>query len=179
MTPAVLAVCTGARADRAAKYAAALTSAMLEFRISTPPHQALFLAHVGHESGGLRWLTELWGPTPAQARYEGRKDLGNTQPGDGFRFRGRGFIQTTGRANYERAGRALNLDLIGRPEQLSEPDPAARSAAYFFVSNGLGSYADRGDLKGSTKVVNGGFNGLHEREQLWLAGSALPAEAFA
>lgn len=91
-----LARATGARIDRATAYLQAIEEAMGEFQIDTPERQAAFLAQIGHESGGLHWLVELWGPTPAQERYEHRADLGNTRPGDGYRFRGRGLIQTRG-----------------------------------------------------------------------------------
>lgn len=155
--------CTGARADRAIAFEPHINAAMEAFQINTPARQAAFLAQVGHESGGLRWLTELWGPTPAQTRYEGRKDLGNTQPGDGFKFRGRGLIQTTGRANYTSTGRALALDLINKPELLALPVNAALSAGYFWESNGLNEMADTGSVERVTRRVNGGVNGLHER----------------
>ncbi len=80
---------------------------MLFRQINTPARAAAFLAQVGHESGQLRYLREIWGPTPAQVRYEGRADLGNAQPGDGKRFMGRGLIQITGRKNYADCGAAL------------------------------------------------------------------------
>ena len=103
---------------------------MREFDINTPLRQAAFLAQVGHESGGLHWLVELWGPTLAQRHYEDRDDLGNTIPGDGLRFRGRGLLQTTGRSNYLRTGKALGVDLIANPEKLAEPELASRSAGW-------------------------------------------------
>jgi putative chitinase len=71
---------------------------MREFEVTTPLRQAAFLAQLAHESGQFRFMEEIWGPTPAQRRYEGRRDLGNIQPGDGFRYKGRGPIQITGRA---------------------------------------------------------------------------------
>jgi putative chitinase len=162
-----LALCTGARGDRALRFAEPITAAMAEFDINTPARQAAFLAQVGHESGGLHWTTELWGPTAAQRGYEGRKDLGNTQLGDGFRFRGRGLIQTTGRFNYQGTGLALGLDLVANPDLLSEPVPAARSAGWFWKARGLNEVADRGDFLAITKRINGGYNGLSERQMLW------------
>lgn len=88
--------------------ALALEQACHRFGIDTELRVCHFLAQVAHESGTGRWLKELWGPTPAQSRYEGRKDLGNTQPGDGFRFRG--GIQLTGRFNYEKYSQAIYGD---------------------------------------------------------------------
>lgn len=167
MTPETLAACTGARADRATVFAPVLTAAMDEFDIDTPARQAAFLAQVGHESGGLHWLVELWGPTPAQRGYEGRVDLGNLQPGDGFRYRGRGLLQVTGRANYRRVGVALGADLESFPDLLAEPGMAARSAACFWQAHNLNALADARNFIGLTRRINGGLNGLSDREQLW------------
>lgn len=169
MTPETLAVCTGAPADRAARFAPYLTAAMDEFYINTPVRQAAFLAQIGHESGGLRWCVELWGPTDAQKGYEGRTDLGNLRPGDGFRYRGRGLVQVTGRANYVRMGNALGLDLETFPDLLSEPGLAARSAACFWQQHALDTYADKGDFIQITRRINGGLNGLMQRTALWEA----------
>lgn len=163
MTPTDLANATGARIDRATAFLPHIEAAMAEFDISTRERKAAFLAQIGHESGGLRWLVELWGPTPAQARYEGRKDLGNTQPGDGYRYRGRGLIQITGRANYEECGAALGADLVNEPEKLGEPELAARSAAWFWDSRGLNELADSGDFEKVTRRINGGLNGYADR----------------
>ena len=159
--------CTGARADRAVNFAPHINAAMEAFQINTPIRQAAFLAQTGHESGGLRWLTELWGPTPAQTRYEGRTALGNTQIGDGFKYRGRGLIQTTGRLNYTATGRALNLDLVNNPGLLALPENAAMSAGYFWESSGLNETADTGSVERVTRRINGGWNGLKERTSLY------------
>ena len=139
---------------------------MAEFDISTNERKAAFLAQVGHESGGLRWTSELWGPTEAQRRYEGRVDLGNTEPGDGYRFRGRGLLQTTGRNNYKRTGDALGVDLIASPEKLADPEYAARSAAWFWDEHDLNELADAGNFERITKKINGGLNGYAERVAL-------------
>ena len=168
-------LCTGARTDRAAAFVQHFNAAMQAFRINTPARQAAFLAQVGHESGGLRWLTELWGPTPAQSRYEGRKDLGNVQIGDGFKFRGRGLMQTTGRFNYAATGTALMLDLLNNPGQLALPANAAMSAGYFWESNGLNEIADTGSIVRVTRRVNGGLNGIQERTALYDAALAVLA----
>ena len=169
MTSLELAQCTGARLDRAATWLAFIEAAMAEYGINTDERRAAFLAQIGHESGGLHWSTEIWGPTAAQARYEGRLDLGNTQPGDGSRFRGRGLIQVTGRANYEKCGKALALDLIAEPEALAQPAAAARSAAWFWSSHGCNEMADSGDFERITKRINGGLNGYQNRCDLWAA----------
>jgi putative chitinase len=89
--------------------------------------------------------------------------LGNTQPGDGFRYRGRGLIQITGRANYTECGAALGFDLEGEPEKLGEPELAARSAAWFWDSRSLNDLADNGDFMAITKRINGGLNGYADR----------------
>jgi putative chitinase len=142
---------------------------MAEFEINTPERQAAFLAQIGHESGGLHFTVEIWGPTEAQRRYEGRYDLGNVAPGDGFKFRGRGLIQITGRANYEKAGEGLGVDLISEPEKLGEPELAARSAAWFWGTHGLNELADAGDFEKITKRINGGLTGYAERLGLYAA----------
>ena len=169
MTPEELAASTGATIDRARVWLPFIESAMDEFYIDFPERKAAFLAQIGHESGGLRYTVEIWGPTPAQSRYEGRKDLGNTEPGDGFRFRGRGLIQTTGRNNYFRTGEGLGVDLIAKPELLSTAELAARSAAWFWRVHGLNDLADKGDFVKITKIINGGTNGLDERMALYEA----------
>ena len=175
MTQQELVACTGARIDRATTFLPYIEAAMQAFEINTPARQAAFLAQVGHESGGLHWLVELWGPTPAQTRYEGRVDLGNTHPGDGYKFRGRGLIQTTGRANYRAVGVALALDLESQPELLALPENAAMSAAYFWKNHGLNELADTGQFDAITRRINGGTNGAAERWALYDA--ALPVLA--
>ncbi|MGV8899998.1 MAG: glycoside hydrolase family 19 protein [Burkholderiaceae bacterium] len=140
-----------------------LNAAMMEFNISTTARQASFLAQVGHESGQLRYVREL----ASGAAYEGRKDLGNTEPGDGVRFKGRGLIQITGRANYKACGNALGIDLIAHPELLESPVLACRSAAWFWRSHGLNELADAGDQTRVTRRINGGTNGLADRLALF------------
>ncbi len=167
MTPEILAACTGARIDRARIFAGFVSDAMKEFGIDTPQRQAAFLAQVGHESGGLHFLTELWGPTPAQNGYEGRVDLGNTHLGDGYKYRGRGLIQVTGRANYARMGHALGLDLEDSPDMLATPKLAARSAGCFWQAHGLNIYADTSEFEKLTRRINGGLNGIDDRRALW------------
>ena len=96
-----------------------LNTAMSRYQIVGVKRVAAFIAQIGHESGQLKYVKEIWGPTAAQAKYEGRQDLGNTVAGDGSKYRGRGLIQITGRANYAACGEALGLDLINHPELLA------------------------------------------------------------
>lgn len=137
----------------------ALNAAMLEFSINTPARQASFLAQLAHESGQLAYVREL----ASGAAYEGRKDLGNIQPGDGVRFRGRGLLQVTGRSNYAACSAALGLDLLTQPALLEQTVNACRSAGWFWQSRGLNALADAGDQVAVTKRINGGTNGLAER----------------
>lgn len=163
MTPDLLQACWGCSSTAAYQFAGPLTRAMERYGINRLVLQAAFLAQVGHESGCGRWTKEIWGPTPAQERYEFRADLGNNKPGDGSRFRGRGLIQITGRYNYEQCGKALGLDLLAHPELLEQPDNAAMSAGWFWDARGCNAFADAGDFTGLTRRINGGLNGLQDR----------------
>lgn len=100
----------------------------------------------------------------------GRKHLGNTEPGDGWRFRGRGLKQLTGRDNYKRCGIALAEDFVSAPDRLLMPVNAALSAGWFWASHGLNEAADRGDVLEMTKIINGGVNGLDQRQALYTQG---------
>ncbi|UFQ02273.1 glycoside hydrolase family 19 protein [Pseudomonas fitomaticsae] len=152
---------------KAGLFAPALNTAMQRYQIVGTKRVAAFIAQTGHESGQLRYVREIWGPTPAQSRYEGRADLGNTVPGDGRKYCGRGLIQITGRANYAACGEALGLDLINQPEQLELPQYAAMSAAWFWKQKGLNELADRDQFNTITRRINGGLNGLEDRLALW------------
>ena len=112
---------------RAKKWLPHINATLEKFHINTVQRITAFLAQIGHESGNLIYTRELWGPTPAQQRYEGRADLGNTQKGDGFKFRGRGLIQITGRKNYQTCEKQLGIDLELHPEFLEMPEYAAQS----------------------------------------------------
>ena len=149
--------------QRAALYLAPLNNAMQEFGIDTPVRQASFLAQVGHESGQLRYVREL----ASGAAYEGRTDLGNVVAGDGMRFKGRGLLQVTGRANYAACGVALGINLLAAPQLLEQPGAACRSAAWFWHSRGLNRLADAGDQERVTRRINGGLNGLADRLALF------------
>jgi putative chitinase len=150
-----------------------LNTAMQRYQIVGRKRVAAFIAQLGHESGQLRYVREIWGPTPAQAKYEGRADLGNTQPGDGSKYRGRGLIQITGRANYAACGEALGLNLITQPELLELPQYAAMSAAWFWKQNGLNDLADRDQFNTITRRINGGLNGLQDRLEIWSRAQAV------
>ena len=135
--------------------------------IKDPNARAQIIAQAAHESGKFRYTEEL-GKSDYFLKYDGRKDLGNTQPGDGPRFKGRGFLQTTGRVNYQQFKDAFNVDVISNPEILGEAKYAAQSALLWFKKNAGKvqrlSKGDWTDTKGITKAVNGGYNGLAERE---------------
>ena len=133
------------------------------YEITTPLRLAHFLAQSAHESALFRYFVELGGPQYC-SKYDGRRDLGNTQPGDGYRFRGRGVFQLTGRANYQSYGKLLGLDLIAHPEKAADPEVSVLIACAYWRSRGLNSYADRDDCEAVTKRINGGRNGLAERE---------------
>ena len=140
-----------------------LNTAMNRFQITGAKRIAAFIAQIGHESGQLKYMKEIWGPTKAQTKYEGRADLGNTVKGDGSKYRGRGLIQITGRANYLECGEALGLDLIKQPELLEKPQHACMSAAWFWASNGLNTLADAGKFEAVTQRINGGQTGAADR----------------
>jgi putative chitinase len=136
-----------------------LNASMGKYGIVTRLRIAAFIAQIGHESGQLRYVREVWGPTAAQAGYEGRADLGNTLKGDGPKYRGRGLIQITGRANYAKCGEALGLDLISLPELLEQPQHATMSAAWFWSVSGLNTLADIGDNSNIGSLINAGRRG--------------------
>lgn len=153
-----------AKLDRVAAFIQPINDVCDEFVITTPARQAAFLAQIAHESGSLQYTLEL----ASGDDYEGREDLGNRQPGDGRRYKGRGLIQVTGRSNYAACGSALMLDLIGHPELLEEPIGATRSAAWFWQSKGLNRLADEDKFGSITKLINGGYRGLDDRLWHWL-----------
>ena len=125
----------GARLDAHLPF---INAALDEGRINTPRRIAAFMAQLAHESGEYRYMEEL-----ADGRaYEGRSDLGNTEPGDGVKFKGHGPIQITGRANHAACGAALGLDLIGSPKLIATPEHGTRSAVWFWNSRNLSPLAD-------------------------------------
>lgn len=164
MTPAELTTMMPYAASRATVYAPLLDVAMAEFEINTPRRQSAFLAQVCHESGSLRYLREI----ADGSAYEGRADLGNTSAGDGEKFRGRGLLQVTGKANYGACGLALGLDLIASPELLERAENACRSAGWFWEWKQLNVHADADAFGSLTRRINGGYNGLDDRIRHWI-----------
>ena len=148
------------RPQRNREYLPFLLAAMSEFAIRSSARAAAFLAQLAHESGELKYFEEL----ASGAAYEGRSDLGNTQPGDGVRYKGRGPIQLTGRANYRAAGRALGLDLEGTPALAATPEVGFRVAAWYWGSRNLNAQADAGNFDAITRAINGGYNGKASRD---------------
>jgi putative chitinase len=152
------------RRSLAAAWLSPIEEAMREYGIDTPLRQAAFLAQIGHESGGLQYASELWGPTLAQQRYEVRADLGNLQPGDGRRFRGHGLIQITGRYNHARIRDRLRERFPDRdvpdfevmPEALALREWAALSAADYWDEHNLNHWADLPDFDGVSDMINRG-----------------------
>jgi putative chitinase len=118
-----------------------------------------FLAQIAHESDGFHTIEEY----ASGAAYEGRKDLGNTQPGDGVKYKGRGYIQITGRTNYDKAGQALMLDLINNPNLLDNPTNAMNASLWFWVEHDLDKYALQDNCIEITRIINGGLNGFADR----------------
>lgn len=148
---------------RAGVFLGPLNESLEQFSIGTPRRQAAFLAQVAHESGGFRYVREI----ASGAAYEGRKDLGNVERGDGVRFKGRGLIQITGRANYRECSLALYGDadaLLDHPELLETVVGACQSAAWWWSAHGLNELADRpNSFQAITKRINGGLNGYPDR----------------
>lgn len=122
---------------------------------------AHFMGQCGHESGGFRYMEEI----ASGAAYEGRVDLGNTQPGDGRRFKGRGPMQLTGRANYRRVGRQIGIDLERHPDIVRHPSIGLLVGCVYWSDRKLNAKADADDLLGLTKAINGGTNGLEDRRR--------------
>jgi len=137
-----------------------LTDAMQEYGITSTLRENHFLAQIAHESGEFRYLKEI----ASGSAYEGRLDLGNNQQGDGIRFKGRGLIQITGRSNYKHLSVDLGVDFIAQPVLLETPQYAVLSAGWFWNSNNLNTYADKDNLIGITRRINGGTNGLEDRQ---------------
>ena len=192
MDAKTLAAAAGIDGALAMKWADPLTTAMDNFAVITPTRQAHFIAQIGHESGSFARLTEnlnysaegllkTWpsrfdkATASAAARnperianivYGGR--MGNVNPGDGWKYRGRGLIQLTGRENYRQAANSLGLELLVHPELLEHPGEAAMVAAWFWADRGLNTLADAGKLEAITRKINGGVNGLVDRQERYL-----------
>lgn len=152
--------------SRIALYFDHLVETLTTFEINTPARIAAFLAQIAHESGSMKYVIEL---ADGKA-YEGRKSLGNTQPGDGPKYKGRGLIQITGRNNYTELSKDLEYDFVFHPQDLANPRPACLSAGWFWKRANLNPLADVvtvESFKKITKKINGGYNGLDDRLKHW------------
>jgi predicted chitinase len=159
-------------------YQSHILQTLENYQINTPLRKAHFFAQILHESGSLRYTEEL----ASGSAYEGRKDLGNTHPGDGVRYKGRGAVQITGLTNYSLytnfchlAKRYLDKDFVNNPELLKEPEFACDSAGYYWLTkkdkngNNLNAFADEDNFIKITYFVNGGANGLYDRFRILLS----------
>lgn len=159
--------------ERAQSEVAAANEALVLAGCTSQNRAAMFLAQLGHESASLRYATEI----ASGKAYEGRRDLGNTQPGDGVRFRGRSYIQVTGRSNFGQVSRwAYSKRLVStpdhfvrHPEQLSDTRWAWLAPVWYWTvaRPQINSLCDKGDLIGVTRAINGGTNGLADRRARW------------
>jgi len=136
-----------------------LKKAMDKAGYTDPTERAMFLAQMAHESGNFKYDEEIHDGS----NYEGRSDLGNTKEGDGKRYKGRGYIQLTGRANYTHYGNKLGVDLAGNPELAKKPSVAADVAVAYWNERVDRAAAASGDVRTVTKNINGGYNGLQDR----------------
>lgn len=139
------------------KYVEPLNKTMQNYEINTPLRQAHFIAQLAHESGSFRYSEEI----ASGNAYEGRRDIGNTQPGDGQKFKGRGLIQLTGRANYQDYGRSIGRNLLENPELVAtDSELCVDVAGWYWMKREINLYADANDIKMVTRRINGGLNGL-------------------
>ena len=136
-----------------------------KYSINTVLRMSHFLAQVMHESCYFRYTKEIWGPKPTaqQLTYEGRKDLGNIYPGDGFRYRGRSWIEDTGRDVYTRLSKEFGQDFVNNPDLLSQMPWCALASGSFWNDKNLNILADTDNPVAITKKVNGGLIGLSDR----------------
>jgi putative chitinase len=149
----------GIPSERIDQYIAPLNEAMTHNGIDTPVRQAAFIAQLAVESDSFRTFEEY-----ASGRaYEGRSDLGNTQPGDGERYKGRGAIQVTGRHNYEDLSQHTGVDFVAHPELLAAPENAFTTAAWYWTSRDLNNVADTAGIVRVSELVNGGHHALTRR----------------
>jgi putative chitinase len=187
----ILRLCPQAKPAIAEEIAAALEIHHLSGELTTPLRVAHFMGQTAHESGGMRNFVEnlnytagririIWPRLSARAddlehhpeslanaAYADRLGNGSEQSGDGWRFRGRGIIQITGRGNYSHFGAAAGLNLIQNPDEAAEPSAAVRVALAFWLSRKCNAAADKNDVEGVTRLVNGpGLAGLFERRVL-------------
>lgn len=123
------------------------------------------MAQLAHETGGFQYLKELGGPKYFTKLYEGRRDLGNTEPGDGIKYCGRGLIHVTGRYNYTQCAEYTGIDCLNRPELLEQPVEAVQSTAWYWMTRDLNKLCDGRDFVKLTRKINGGTNGLANRRK--------------
>lgn len=135
-----------------------------QYGIDTHLRLAHFIAQACHETCGFRYLKEIWGPSQAQRKYEGRVDLGNVRVGDGFLYRGRGIFQLTGRSNYDCVGHALSLPLEIDPDLAADPETSAHIACHYWQTHEINIAADLDDIVRVTRAINGGLTGLEDRK---------------
>jgi putative chitinase len=159
-----------------------LNRAMQAHGVDTMLRTAAFIAQLAHESAEFRFMEEIWGPIEAQLRYEPpgelARRLGNTEAGDGKRFKGRGPIQITGRFNYRKYGELLGIDLVDHPELAAQPAVGFDTAGLFWESNGLNKLADSEQFVAITRRINGGTHGLADREAYYLRARSVLADNF-
>jgi putative chitinase len=167
---------------RRALFLPALNKTMQTYTISNRLRAAAFLGQLAHESGEFRYMEELWGPTAQQLRYEPPSTLatklGNTQVGDGKRYKGRGPIQITGRANYKTYGTLLGLNLVAQPELVASPGVGLSAAGMFWRTNGLNALAELQDYREITRRINGGYTGWEERLRYYEVAKKVLGAAF-
>lgn len=147
------------------KYLPYLNEYFAKYEVNTFERVCAFLAQIGHESGQLKYVEEI----ASGKAYEGRRDLGNTFAGDGVRFKGRGLIQITGRANYAAISKDLDIDFVANPDLLKEPEYAVLCAFWYWKKRDLNKYCTlkEDDFKTLTKRINGGLNGYADRVNIW------------
>jgi predicted chitinase len=149
----------GGNAQNVGKYLPLIIDALKEFGIYTKNTVIATIATIGTEVASFTPINEYGGNAYFKKMYEGRKDLGNTQAGDGVKYHGRGFIQITGRANYQYYGKALGVDLVNNPDLALDPKIAARILALYFKNRGIATLAENSNWEGVRRGVNGGLNG--------------------
>ena len=155
------------RNDLRSALPSAMNAWLPRYHINTQFRVVMFLAQAAHETAGFHTLEEYGGTRYFTRLYEGRSDLGNTEKGDGARYHGRGIFQLTGRFNYRKYGERLDIDLENSPEQAAGPGLSVHIACLYWQDKKLNELADRGDIEGVTRKINGGLNGLLDRKEYY------------
>ncbi len=147
----------------------ALNLTFIKYNINTSLRICHFLAQVLHESGCFRYSVEIWGNTDAQKGYDTRTDLGNSPEldNDGYKYRGRGWLQTTGLSNYKSASKEFNQDFVNNPDLVSQEPWDGLVSGFYWSKRKINLKADLDDIKACTKLVNGGYTHLEQR-LMWL-----------